>query len=184
MLNVNSPYDNHLIKNLALTEEGEIEDIIQSAHELFLDKNNWLTPSNRISILDNIYKIMQIKKLDLALLASEEGGKPLKDSKIEIDRAMQGVLIAKNNIANLTGVEIPMQLNNASLYKRSYTQKSPLGVVYAISAFNHPINLIIHQVITAIATGCPVIIKPASTTQSPYYAFVRETVCFCSTQTL
>lgn len=38
------------------------------------------------------------------------------------------------------------------------------GVVLAISAFNHPFNLIVHQVITAIASGCPVLVKPAPTT--------------------
>jgi acyl-CoA reductase-like NAD-dependent aldehyde dehydrogenase len=34
----------------------------------------------------------------------------------------------------------------------------------AVSAFNHPLNLTIHQVIPAVATGCPVIIKPAANT--------------------
>ena len=34
----------------------------------------------------------------------------------------------------------------------------------AISAFNHPFNLIIHQIIPAIAVGCPVIVKPAEDT--------------------
>ncbi len=37
-------------------------------------------------------------------------------------------------------------------------------MVAAISAFNHPLNLIVHQIAPAIAVGCPVIIKPASTT--------------------
>ena len=37
-------------------------------------------------------------------------------------------------------------------------------VVAAISAFNHPLNLIVHQVIPAVAVGCPVIVKPASAT--------------------
>jgi len=46
----------------------------------------------------------------------------------------------------------------------AYTMKEPRGVVMAISAFNHPFNLIIHQVIPAIAVGCPVIVKPSSAT--------------------
>ena len=35
------------------------------------------------------------------------------------------------------------------------------GVVVAFSAFNHPLNLIVHQVGPAIAAGCPAIVKPA-----------------------
>jgi acyl-CoA reductase-like NAD-dependent aldehyde dehydrogenase len=46
-------------------------------------------------------------------------------------------------------------------------------VVAAISAFNHPLNLIIHQTVTAFAAGCPVIIKPASTTPMSCLAFVK-----------
>jgi acyl-CoA reductase-like NAD-dependent aldehyde dehydrogenase len=46
-------------------------------------------------------------------------------------------------------------------------------VVSAISAFNHPINLIIHQVVPAIASGCPVIIKPASKTPLSCFSLVE-----------
>ena len=42
--------------------------------------------------------------------------------------------------------------------------KEPIGVVAAISAFNHPLNLIVHQVAPAIAVGCAVIVKPAAAT--------------------
>ena len=54
-----------------------------------------------------------------------------------------------------------MNINEASTGRIAFTQKEPIGVVLAISAFNHPFNLIIHQVIPAIACGCTVIVKPA-----------------------
>ena len=56
----------------------------------------------------------------------------------------------------------------SSSNRMAYTMKEPIGVVAAISAFNHPFNLAIHQVIPAIAVGCPVIIRPA--TQTPMSA--------------
>jgi hypothetical protein len=46
----------------------------------------------------------------------------------------------------------------------AFTQREPIGVVVAVSAFNHPLNLIVHQVGPAIAAGCPVIVKPAEDT--------------------
>jgi len=52
----------------------------------------------------------------------------------------------------------------ASMNRLAYTRREPIGVVAAVSAFNHPFNLIVHQVIPAVAVGCPVIIKPATTT--------------------
>ena len=56
----------------------------------------------------------------------------------------------------------------SSANRIAYTMKEPIGVVAAISAFNHPFNLAVHQVIPAIAVGCPVIIRPA--TQTPMSA--------------
>ena len=43
----------------------------------------------------------------------------------------------------------------------------------AVSAFNHPLNLIVHQVGPAVASGCPVIIKPATDTALPCFRFVE-----------
>jgi acyl-CoA reductase-like NAD-dependent aldehyde dehydrogenase len=54
-----------------------------------------------------------------------------------------------------------MGLTPASDGRLAFTTKEPIGIVAAISAFNHPVNLIAHQVAPAIAVGCPVIIKPA-----------------------
>ena len=65
-----------------------------------------------------------------------------------------------------------MGLTAASTDRWAFTTKEPIGVVAAISAFNHPLNLIVHQVVPAIAVGCPVIVKPASTTPLSCIDFV------------
>jgi acyl-CoA reductase-like NAD-dependent aldehyde dehydrogenase len=57
-----------------------------------------------------------------------------------------------------------MGLTPASENRRAWAIKKPIGVVAAISAFNPPLNLIAHQVAPAIATGCPVAVKPAMAT--------------------
>ena len=51
--------------------------------------------------------------------------------------------------------------------------KEPIGVVVAVSAFNHPLNLIAHQVGPAIAAGCPVIVKPAEDTPLSCFRLVE-----------
>ena len=66
-----------------------------------------------------------------------------------------------------------MGLTKASEGRIAFTSREPIGVVSSISAFNHPLNLIIHQSVTAIAAGCPVIIKPALTTPLSCLAFVE-----------
>jgi acyl-CoA reductase-like NAD-dependent aldehyde dehydrogenase len=110
---------------------------------------------------------------ELALLIAQEGGKPLIDAKVEVARAMDGV----RNCAELprtdVGHVIPMNVNAASSGRIAFTQKEPIGVVVAVSAFNHPLNLIVHQVAPAVAAGCPFVVKPAADTPLSCFTFVQ-----------
>ena len=107
---------------------------------------------------------MQGKREHLGRQIAREGGKPLTDALIEVDRAIDGVRDAVDELRVRAGREIPMGITPASDNRHAFTILEPMGVVAAISAFNHPLNLIIHQVVPAVAVGCPVIIKPAPTT--------------------
>ena len=66
-----------------------------------------------------------------------------------------------------------MSLTAGSMGRLAFTQHEPIGVVVAFSAFNHPLNLIVHQVGPAVAAGCPVVVKPAKATPLSCWRFVR-----------
>jgi acyl-CoA reductase-like NAD-dependent aldehyde dehydrogenase len=104
---------------------------------------------------------------------AREGGKPLPDAIVEANRAVDGVYNAAEELRNFAGREIPMGLSAAAVDRWAFTTKEPIGIVAAISAFNHPLNLIVHQVAPAIAVGCPVIVKPAGTTPLSCIDFVK-----------
>ena len=104
---------------------------------------------------------------------AREGGKPLPDAIVEANRAIDGVHNAADELRNFAGREIPMGLSAAAADRWAFTTKEPIGIVAAISAFNHPLNLIVHQVAPAIAVGCPVIVKPAGTTPLSCLDFVE-----------
>lgn len=163
-LHVNSPYDNQLIAELPLIDADEAEKRLQLAHTTFVARDKWLSPFERINILEKYWRLLAQHKETLALLAATEGGKPLTDSLIEVERAITGIKTAIAYLPQLVGKEIPMNLSPSSAHRLAYTYREPIGTILAISAFNHPINLIIHQVIPAITVGCPVLIKPASST--------------------
>ena len=116
---------------------------------------------------------MRMRFEELAIEAAREGGKPLVDSRIEVTRAIDGVKNCIEVLRTEPGEAIPMNLNPASEGRIALTRKEPIGVVVAVSAFNHPLNLIIHQVGPAVATGCPVIIKPAEDTPLSCFRFVE-----------
>jgi acyl-CoA reductase-like NAD-dependent aldehyde dehydrogenase len=172
MLKITSPFDLSLIKSLPLATEQQIENAIEDANQLFQNQNGWLPAYERIEILEKTIQLMKAKTDDFAILATKEGGKPLLDSKVEVLRAINGVKLAAQGISQLKGEQVPMGLTKASEGRIAFTTREPIGIVVSISAFNHPLNLIVHQVVTAVAAGCPVIIKPALTTPLSCLALV------------
>jgi acyl-CoA reductase-like NAD-dependent aldehyde dehydrogenase len=90
-----------------------------------------------------------------------------------VARAIDGVRNSVECLRGDSGREIPMNLNAASANRLAFTRREPIGVVMSVSAFNHPLNLIVHQVAPAIASGCPVIIKPAEDTPLSCFRFVQ-----------
>lgn len=173
MLKVLSPYDLSLIKEIPFVGKEEVEKALSVAYNLFLDRSKWIPAHERIAILERVAEIMKTRIEELTKTAAQEGGKPYVDSKVEVLRAINGVKIAGEHIAQLKGEQIPMSLTKASENRVAFTSREPIGVVSSISAFNHPLNLTIHQTVTAIAAGCPVIIKPALTTPLSCLAFVE-----------
>ena len=161
---VRSPFDGKRVGEVPLHDRKQVEEALGRAAAVFADRSKWLTIPKRVEILEKFEKLIKENQEKLIQQAVAEGGKPLLDTKAELLRAIDGVRVAIRTIPQMLGREIPMRLNEASMGRIAYTFRDPLGVVSAISAFNHPINLIIHQVVPAIASGCPVIIKPASKT--------------------
>tara|TARA_R110001583_G_scaffold38171_2_gene123314 strand:+ start:2594 stop:3979 length:1386 start_codon:yes stop_codon:yes gene_type:complete len=173
MIQVKSPYDQSLIKELPMVREKEVEKALTIAHDLFQNQSKWISAHERIAILERTAAIMNSRIEELTLTAAQEGGKPYMDSKVEVLRAINGVKIAAEHISQLKGEQIPMGLTKSSEGRIAFTTREPIGVVVSVSAFNHPLNLIVHQTITAVAAGCPVIVKPASTTPLSCLAFVE-----------
>lgn len=158
------PYDQSPVKELPMIDTNDVETILNTAYTLFDDQSGWIPAYKRIEILEKTASIMNERSEELIHLAISEGGKPYKDSKAEIIRAIKGVKLAAEHISQIKGEQIPMGLTEASVNRIAFTSKEPIGVVAAVSAFNHPLNLAVHQIATAIAAGCPVIFKPSSST--------------------
>jgi acyl-CoA reductase-like NAD-dependent aldehyde dehydrogenase len=173
VLEVKAPYDGSVIATVDTADSDVVETALTNAYNLFRDRNTWLEPETRIEILEKSALIMQSRFEELAVEAAREGGKPLLDSRVEVARAIDGVKLCIEHLRTNAGEEIPMGLNAASNNRLAFTTKEPIGVVVAVSAFNHPLNLIVHQVGPAVATGCPVIVKPAEDTPLSCFRFVE-----------
>ncbi|MCX4187504.1 aldehyde dehydrogenase family protein [Methylophaga sp. OBS4] len=161
---VYSPYDDRLIATVDKANADDVNHALATAQALFHNRNKWLSVVERIAILERAVIMMKDQADLLAAGAAEEGGKPLPDSNVEMARCIDSIRICIDVLRNDAPHTIPMGINPASQHHLTTVRKEPIGVVVAISAFNHPLNLIAHQVGPAIASGCPVIVKPAENT--------------------
>jgi acyl-CoA reductase-like NAD-dependent aldehyde dehydrogenase len=132
-----------------------------------------LTVPERARILGKAAELMASQIEELTLLAASEGGKPYRDSEVEVIRAIDGIHLCIETLRGDAGSVIPLGTTKATTRRAAFTQKEPVGVVVAVSAFNHPLNLIVHQVGPAVATGCPVVVKPAADTPLSCLRFVQ-----------
>ena len=172
-LDVYSPYDGSRLANIATSGVAHVESAMAAAQAKFRDRDAWLSVPTRLSILEHTAELMESRAQELALLAASEGGKPLADSTVEVTRAIDGIRLCIDALRGEPGRVIPVGTTPATAGRLAFTQKEPIGVVVAVSAFNHPLNLIVHQVGPAVAAGCPVVVKPAADTPLSCLNFVE-----------
>lgn len=166
-----SPFDLSVLEELTFNSASDVEQSLATARSLAEGAS--LPTWQRVEILEKTADELSKRVGEFALMIAREGGKPLKDAEVEAIRAVQGIKNAIEVLHNEDGTSIPMGLNPASSQRLAFTSREPIGVVVAISAFNHPLNLIVHQVVPAVAVGCPVIVKPAATTPLNCIHFVN-----------
>lgn len=158
-----SPFDRKPITQVGFMNEAQafenLDTLVRTFREQKVPKTH-----ERIAILKACAERMKSMRERFADLIAWEGGKPLKDARVEVDRAIGSVTWAAEEAGRIAGKEIPMRASAAASGHVAFTYPEPIGVVLAISAFNHPLNLIAHQVAPALAVGCPVMVKPASAT--------------------
>jgi len=101
----------------------------------------------------------------MARLIASEVGKPIVDSRVEVDRAVGVYELAAEEIRHLGGESFPADayaLPAGNEHRFLFSVRDPIGVVVAIGPFNFPLNLLSHKVAPALAAGNPVVAKPTS----------------------
>ncbi len=118
----------------------------------------------RARALKRVAEKIQATSEDWAQLIATEGGKPLRDARIEVARAVVTLELCAEEAVSSREVNLSMQRTAAAQGKTAVVRPEALGPILAITAFNHPLNLVAHTVGPAIAAGCPVFLKPAPET--------------------
>lgn len=98
----------------------------------------------------------------LAELLVRETGKPIRDARSEVERAIDTFRIAGEEAMRLDGSMPEIATSPRGEGFRCLVKPVPVGVCALITPFNFPLNLAAHKIAPAIAAGCPFLLKPAS----------------------
>ena len=93
-----------------------------------------------------------------------ESAKPLIYARGEVERAIATFSWAAGEAERFTGEIVPIDVQPNGRGKWGRTVRTPRGVIYGITPFNFPLNLVAHKVAPALASGNSIIIKPSPRT--------------------
>ena len=168
---VKEPYSGDVVGRVALLNENAIDVALDLAGAA--SARPPLKPYERADILRKVAASVAEHAEAFALMIAREGGKPIVDARVEVSRAVQTLTLCAEEATRNPGREIPMGGTEKSAGRLAMTTREPIGVVVAYSAFNHPLNLLAHQIGPAVAAGCPVLVKPAPATPMCCMALVE-----------
>lgn len=121
-----------------------------------------LTRYERAAILNKTAALARDHLQDIARLISAESGLCMKDALYEAGRVSDVLLFGAQEVLKDDGQIFSCDLTHHGKQRRVYTQRAPLlGVISAITPFNHPMNQVAHKVIPSIATNNRMVLKPS-----------------------
>ena len=123
-----------------------------------------MTNAERSDLLFRVHGLMTDELDDFVRVVCNETGKPMKEARVEADRAFQTLLDSAIQARNLRGEVIPIDGAPSGKGKMAMTVREPLGVIGAITPFNVPLNTAMHKIGPALAGGNAVVHKPAEET--------------------
>ena len=162
-LKVNNPSSGSGIGTVPKMGASETERAVDAA-ELAFQSWRHRTAKERAAILRKLADLMMENQEDLAALMTIEQGKPLAESRGEVVYAASFFEWFAEEGKRLYGDVIPTHLAD----RRIIVIKEPVGVCAAITPWNFPSAMITRKAGPALAAGCTIVIKPASST--PYSA--------------
>ncbi len=158
-----NPYTNEVVAQVYEAQKTDIEDAIQCAQTAFQQTKN-LPAYRRAEILETVANKLSLRKEELARLMTSESGKPITNSRAELDRAIFTFRYASEEAKRISGENIPLDLASHSEKRFGIVRRFPIGPILAITPFNFPLNLVAHKVAPVIASGNSMVLKPAPQT--------------------
>lgn len=162
-LEVRDKFSGQVLTTVARADAGVIESGIAAAAAA-REACRRLPAYERAAALHHVANRLRERQELFARVLVAEAGKPIRDARGEVGRAIDTFTIAAEEATRLHGEFMPLDISPRSRGCEAISRLVPVGPCSLISPFNFPLNLVAHKVAPAIAAGCPWVLKPASTT--------------------
>jgi phosphonoacetaldehyde dehydrogenase len=157
-IQVFNPFTEECIGTVPKATMEEVREAFAKSHAYQVK----LTRYERAAILNKAADLIRQRLDEVAALITAEAGLCIKDAIYEAGRVSDVLLFGANEVLKDDGQIFSCDLTHHGKKRRVYTQRAPLlGVITAITPFNHPMNQVAHKVVPSIATNNRMVLKPS-----------------------
>lgn len=160
---VRAPYNGDTLATVSSASQSEVEEAIAVASAAAQEMRS----RPRYEIADGLRRIagnIKERRDEFARTISLESAKPISASRNEVDRAVSTFIFASEEARRFSGETVPIDTQPYGRGRFGWTERIPRGVIFGITPFNFPLNLVAHKVAPALASGNAIIIKPSPRT--------------------
>jgi glyceraldehyde-3-phosphate dehydrogenase (NADP+) len=158
-----SPFNSELLAHFSVASRAEVEEAIDAATRAAAELRGWarhrLAESLRL-----IAERIRLRAEEFARTIALEAGKPIKTARVEVERAAMTFIYASEEARRFAGEVVPFDGQATGAGRVGWTERVPRGVVFGITPFNFPLNLVAHKVAPALASRNSIIVKPSPRT--------------------
>lgn len=160
---VRSPYNSELVARFSVASRGEVEESIAAARRASFE----MREIPRHAVADSLRAIadgIRNRAEEFARMIALEAGKPIKTARAEVERGVMTFVHASEESRRFAGEVVPLDGQSTGAGRTGWTERFPRGVVFGITPFNFPLNLVAHKVAPALASRNAIIVKPSPRT--------------------
>jgi len=158
VIEIHNPYTEQCIATVPKAHVDDVRQAIDIAHAY----RPRLSRYQRSEILNRAAAMVLAQAEQISDLITAESGLCKKDSLYEAGRVRDVLVFGANAVLQDDGQIFSCDITPHGRQRRVYTQRDPLlGVISAITPFNHPMNQVAHKVVPSIATNNRMVLKPS-----------------------
>jgi len=160
---VRSPYNSELVARFSVASRGEVEESIDAAQRASAEMREF----PRHAVADSLRAIadgIRSRAEEFARTIALEAGKPIKTARAEVERGVMTFVHASEESRRFAGEVVPLDGQSTGAGRTGWTERFPRGVIFGITPFNFPLNLVAHKVAPALASRNAIIVKPSPRT--------------------